>query len=260
MSSVDLSRLTALVRTCNRPASVARLVASLRRRYPHLRLLVADDSRQPQPIDGADWVRLPADVGVSAARNTALARVRTPYFLLLEDDFEFTARTQIERLVELVAEKRLDVAAGDCVACRRKLLFFTSRTPASVHAHLTIDGDAIQLTPAPAAAVDGVVPCDAAHNFFVARTDRIRALGGWDPQLLVDERIEFFVRAHRAGLRTGVCPQVTVERRAAPSDARATSAGRDFRTLALAKMGASRLVDLDGRVTEAPPPPARLAA
>jgi len=251
VSSVDLSKLTAIVRTSQRPASIARLLRSFRQRYPQLRLLVADDSRQPQALDGADWIRLPADVGVSTARNTALARVRTPYFLLLEDDLEFTRRTSIEQLVALVADKRLDLAAGDCLRCQRKLLVFTRRTPDPAHATFEFGPDSLRLAAGHRAAEAGFLTCDLAHNFFVARTDKVRAMGGWDPQLQVDERIEFFVRAQRFGLRVGVCPEVVAQRWATAEAAPGPGGRRDFKHLALAKIGVSRLIDAEGRTLEA---------
>ena len=251
MSSVDLSKLTAVVYTSERARSVARLVASVQRQYPELRLLVADDSRQPRPVAGADWIRLPADVGVSAGRNAALARVRTPYFLLLEDELELTRRAHLEKLVALVAENRLDVAAGDCVRCRKKLLFLTSRTPDPAHATFEFTGDTLRLCPGHRSADARFLDCDLAHNFFVARTDKVRSMGGWDPQLLVDERVEFFVRAERFGLRVGVCPDAVAQRWTSGEPASQAAARRDFKTLALAKIGVSRLIDQDGRTLEA---------
>ncbi len=251
MSNVDLSKLTAIVRTSERPASVARLIRSLKQCYPQVRVLVADDSRQPRPVPGADWIRLPTDVGISAGRNTALARVRTPYFLLLEDDLELTRRTRIERLLELVADKRLDLAAGDCVRCRRNFLVLTARTPDPAHATFDFAADTLTLSAGHRAAGEQFLACDLAHNFFVARTDKVRAMGGWDPQLLVDERIEFFVRAQRFGLRVGVCPEVVAQALEHERSRAAPGASRDFKHLALAKIGVSRLIDADGRVLEA---------
>lgn len=251
MSSVDFSRLTAIVRTCERPASIERLIRSLRRYYPQLKLLVADDSRRPAAVAGADWIKLPADVGVGAARNAALARVRTPYFLLLEDRLELTRRSQIERLLELVAGSRLDIAAGDCLRCQRRFGIFTSRTPEPVHATFEFTADGLTLRPGHRLGADGILSVDLAHNFFVGRTDKIRAMGGWDPQLLVDERVEFFVRAGRFGLRVGVAPECIAQRWPDRRDAGAAATSRDFTQLALAKMGVARLTDVEGRVREA---------
>jgi hypothetical protein len=208
VSSADLSRLTAIVHTCERPSAIQRLVASVRRYYPQLRLLVADDSRQARPIEGADWIRLGAHTGVGAARNAALARVRTPHFLLLDDSLELTCRSPIEALLDLVAQGRADVAAGDCTRCERRFAIFTRRTPDPGHATFEHAADGLTIRAGHRPSAGAHLTVDLAHNFYVARTDKVRAMGGWDAQLASDERIEFFVRAQRFGLRTGLVPTV----------------------------------------------------
>jgi hypothetical protein len=250
VSSIDLSRLTAIVRTCDRPKSIERLVRSVRRYYSQLRLLVADDSREPRPIASADWVRLPSEIGVSAGRNAVLARVRTPFFLLLEDHHQFTRRTRVELLLELVAGGHVDIAAADCVRRQRILGPFASRRRDPGHATFEFASDGLTLRAGHRLAGPRHLACELAHNFFIARTDRIRAMGGWDPQLAVDERIEFFVRAQRFGLRVGVRPDVMAVRWLDRS-AVAQATRRDFTSLALVKMGLSRLTDVNGQVREA---------
>jgi hypothetical protein len=249
VSSADFSRLTAIVHTSNRPHSVDRLIKSAGWLYPQLRLLVADDSAKPQPVAGADSVKVAVGIGVSACRNMLLARVRTPYFLLLEDTMELSRRSGVERLLELVASNKLDVAAGDIVRCQRRFGLFTSRTPESAHATFDFGADDLKLTPGYRPGIAGAHSCDVAHNFFVARTDKVRAIGGWDAQLQVDERIEFFFRACRYGLKVGVCTESVAWRWAEKSAAGAVK--RDFSSLAVAKMGLSRMTDADGRVHEA---------
>jgi hypothetical protein len=255
VSSADFSRLTAIVHTSERPGSVDRLIKSIGWLYPQLRVLAADDSAKPQPIAGADSVKVPAGVGVSAARNALLSRVRTPYFLLVEDGMELNRRSGVERLLELVAANKLDIAAGDVVACRRRFGLFTSRKPTPAHGAFEFEADTMRITPGIPAS-RGVYPpgpgaqsCDITHNFFVGRVDKVRGIGGWDAQLQVDERVEFFFRACRYGLKVGVCPESIVYRWDDKPAVRA--AKRDFTGLAVAKMGVSRLVDAEGRTHEA---------
>jgi hypothetical protein len=250
--SLDTSRLTAIVRTCDRPKSIERLVRSIGWVYPQLRVLVADDSAKPKSIAGADVVRLPADSGVSACRNALLARLRTPYFLLLEEDMELDRNASVEKLLTLVAEGRLDVAAGDLIACRRRFGLFTSRRPDPAHATFEFAGNSLKVAPGHRLAGDDFKMCDQTHNYFVASTSKVRSLGGWDPQLAVDERTEFFVRAFRFGMRVGVATGALAARW---EDAKAnaqTRHGRDFHTLAVAKMGLAKLTDADGKTYHAP--------
>jgi hypothetical protein len=263
VSTADFSRLTAIVHTSERPGSVDRLIKSVGWLYPQLRVLVADDSNKPQPVAGADAVKVAAGVGVSACRNTLLSRVRTPYFLLLEDGMELNRHSKIEQLLELASSKQLDVAAGDVVRCQRRFGLFTSRKPDPAHATFEFEADTMKLTPGHRPGISeasrGVHPpgpgapafhwCDSTHNFFVARTDKVRAIGGWDAQLQVDERIEFFFRACRYGLKVGVCPESIAWRWAEKSVGRKPA--RDFTSLAITKMGVSRLIDAEGRTHEA---------
>ncbi|MBA3483990.1 MAG: hypothetical protein H0T51_19475 [Pirellulales bacterium] len=249
MSTADLSRLTAIVHTSERPGSVDRLIKSVGWLYPQLRVLVADDSSKPQPVAGADAVKVATGVGVSACRNTLLSRVRTPYFLLLEDGMELNRRSNVERLLELASSNQLDVAAGDVVRCQRRFGLFTSRKPEPAHAMFEFEADTMKLTPGHRPGIAGAHSCDSTHNFFVARTDKVRAIGGWDAQLQVDERIEFFFRACRYGLKVGVCPESIAWRWTEKSVTRKPA--RDFTSLAITKMGVSRMIDAEGRTHEA---------
>ena len=67
-----------------------------------LRLLVGDDGLEPSPCTGVDYLRLPQDIGVSAGRAALLNEVKTPYYMLLDDDVEFFRPTTIEDLIVLV--------------------------------------------------------------------------------------------------------------------------------------------------------------
>lgn len=246
--SADLSRLTAIVYTSGRQQSVERLLHSVAWLYPQMKVLVADDSRQPQPMAGAEPVKMPVDSGVSACRNALLARLRTPYFLLLEDQFELNRSSHVERLLKAVAGGQCDVAAGEIVRCRRRFGLFTKREATPGRATIEASPEALKVSAGCRPGIDGVHGCDVAHNFFVARTDKVRAMGGWDPQLLVDERLEFFVRARRFSVKVGVCPEAVAWRW---QDGAAMKSERDFSALAVAKMGVARLIDADGRTIEA---------
>lgn len=249
MPSADLSRLTAIVYTSGRTQSVQRAVRSIALIDPRLKIMVADDAKKPAEIPGADLVKVPTGCGVSAARNALLARLRTPYFLLVEDDMELTRNSGVDHLLALVAENQVDLAAGELVTCRKRLGLFTTRTPSPGHTTFELTGDVLKLAAGhrPGA---GWFSCDAAHNFFVGRTDKVRGIGGWDAQLQVDERIEFFYRAYRYGLRVAVCPDCFAWRWA-DKLAAVNRTARSFAGLAAAKIGVAQLVDAEGRVHEA---------
>ena len=233
VASVDFSQLTAIITTSDRPKNLRRLVRSAKRLYPQLQILVADDGLVPAPDTSANHLRLPVGVGRSAACNALLARIRTRYFLLLDDRCELHRDTRLERLLQLVAEDKLDLAAGDLTGCLRKFWLHVRRSPQPGHGLLDFDGDHLTLTPGHRTIGDGFLWCDLVHNFYIARTDKVRSLGGWDPELKMDEREEFFVRAHRQGLRVGLAPDVNAWVWTEPME----EPLHDLKSLAVAKMG-----------------------
>jgi len=251
VASADFSQLTAIIPTSNRPKSLQRLVRSVQKSYPKLRILVADDGQEAAKCKGVESLRLPAGVGRSAACNAMLARLRTPYFLMLDDRCELTSESKIETLLDLVQVDMLDVAGGDLIGSRRRLWFFVRREPQPEHGTFEIAGDKLTLHRGHRTVGEGYCWCDMVHNFYVARTDKVRNMGGWDPELVNDEREEFFFRGHRHGLRVGISPEVTTllwhERE--PDGAEPAA---NLKSLATAKMGLTRMTDFDGLVTKAP--------
>lgn len=253
MSSAELSQVTALIKTFERPRCLDRLVRSLKRFYSEMPILVGDDSFNPKPRSDVEYVRLPTDVGISAGRNALLARVRTPYFLLLDDDLEMRSTTQLQRLLEPVAEDRLDLAAGDYLRCKKKFGIYTRRRPQPYHGVFLKESGRLNMIAGGRAAADGFEWCDLVHNFFIARTAKIRSLGGWDADLINDEHEEFFYRAQQFGLRVGYCQDVVAWHWHARSKFYDTYRFRDHKSLAVAKMGLAEMVDYNGNVYQAAP-------
>ena len=250
MSAVDLSQLTAIISTANRPRSLRRLVQSVRRQLPKLRILVADSSIEPRLPKQVDVVKVPQSVGRAASCNALLSRVRTPYFMLLDERTEVLRETQIERLLQLVTDDKLDLAAGDFIGCQRKFWLLVKRQALPGHGLMEFAGDQLTLRPGHRTIGDGYAWCDLVHNFYVARTAKVRNLGGWNPELENDEREEFFVRAHRQGLRVGLAPEVVASLWLDPAVGEQPSADR--RSLAVAKMGLSQMTNFEGQTIKAP--------
>ena len=248
VATADFSQLTAVIPTADRPKCLRRVVRSLRRHCPELKVLVGDYGLEPVSASGEDHLRLPTGVGRGGACNALLARLRTRYFLMLGDSCELQKETRIERLLELVASDKLDLAAGSLTGCARRFWIMVRRTPEQAHGLLEFEGERLSLTRGHRSAGDGFLWCDLVHSFYVARTDKIRQLGGWDPELMQDEREEFFVRAQRQGIRVGLAPEVSALRWHSPSPEEATSR----KSLAVAKMGISYMTDFEGMVTKAP--------
>jgi len=201
----DSQKLTAIIKTFERPDVLRRLVTSIQQRYPALRILVVDDSREPQPIEGINTIIMPYDSGISAGRNRALDNITTPYFLLLDDDFIFSRHQQLAPLIELMDQHpEIDILGGRCI----DLPLFTQPPFHQAQLH---DTRAKPKTP-----LGSTYPCetetctvvDKVQNYFIGRTDSIRKVK-WNPDLKVQEHTEFFTRA-RGQLTTVFHPTMRI--------------------------------------------------
>jgi GT2 family glycosyltransferase len=244
-----LHTITAAIKAFERPDSLDRLIRSIRRYCPGLKVLVADDSFEPCPRHDVQYLRLEPDVGLSAGRNAMLRHIDTPYFLLLEDDMEFSADTQIELLAALVAQDTVDIAGGDLVRCKRKLLY-VRRKPQHYHGLIEVVDGHLRLVEGDRGSGTSYQVCDIVPNFFVARTDQVLAFGGWDEELKLHEHEEFFVRAKRAGLRIGFCGDVRINHWCARPRRYSQYRSRDFGALAAEKMSIYRFTDFLGHTAE----------
>jgi glycosyltransferase involved in cell wall biosynthesis len=180
-------RLTAIVKTFERPRILRRLLKSILRKYPSLPIIIADDSRDPENIPGVQSIVMPYDSGVSAGRHEALRHVKTEYVLVLDDDFVFYRHTSLEAALAIMDNHpRIDVMGGEVID-----LPFFERADYSREGLFPTDAKA---TMPGGSTIGGLPVYDKVANFFIARTDRIR-LVGWDPRLKRMEHTDFFTRA-----------------------------------------------------------------
>lgn len=179
--------LTAIIKTFERPLELKRLVQSIRRFYPDMKIIVVDDSREPAILEGVETIVMPFDSGVSAGRNRALKAVKSKYTLLLDDDYVFFRKTDFHKGLQLMQECReIDIMGGERV---------------DLPLYRTVDYREPRLYPVGRDAVKpmGSLVCsmpvyDKVANFYIARTERLR-LVGWDETLKRLDHADFFSRA-----------------------------------------------------------------
>jgi GT2 family glycosyltransferase len=241
-----LAQTTAIIKTFQRPECLNRLIRSIRQCYPELRVLVGDDGYEPSPCNDVEYFRLPTDIGVSAGRGALLDQVKTPYFLLLDDDVEFYRRTTIEHLIRLVDQGSLDIAAGTCIKIKCKR-FFTRRKPQPGHGLFDFQDNQLRLVRGNLGKGDGYELCDITHNFYVARVDAVYSMGAWDPELRQNEHTEFFVRARRHGLRVGCCPKVVIKHWNSRPKEYCKFRYRSYHQVAARKIGVECIIGFQGQ-------------
>jgi glycosyltransferase involved in cell wall biosynthesis len=179
--------LTAIVKTFERPRVLHRLLKSIKRMYPHLRVIVVDDSRDPKIYPEVHTIVMPYDSGVSAGRSKALEHVTTKYVLVLDDDFVFCGHTSLETSLEIMENHpTIDIMGGAVI----DLPFFET---ADYSREGLFHTEAEATMPA-GSSIAGLPVYDKVANFFIAQTDRIR-LVGWDPRLKRVDHADFFTRA-----------------------------------------------------------------
>ncbi len=192
----QLDELTLVIKTFERRPLLHRLLRSIRHRYPRIRIVVVDDSRHTQPIEGVDYLALPFDSGVSAGRNAGLARVATPYTMILDDDFVFYRHTDLlASLKRIAAEPGIDILGGIVITLPGVEWNDSSRTP-------IYKRDAVP----PTGELGGLALRWKVPNFFIARTARLAQVG-WDDRLKRLDHIDFFTRADGV-LRTVLDPSL----------------------------------------------------
>jgi len=112
----DLRRVTALVKTFERPDVVRRLVESMQRLYPAMPIIVVDDSRSPVALEGVRVVEIPFDSGIGAGRNKGLEQAETDFVLVLDDDFVLTRKTRLGSALALMERHpEIDFMGGQLV-------------------------------------------------------------------------------------------------------------------------------------------------
>jgi glycosyltransferase involved in cell wall biosynthesis len=241
-----LEELTVIVKTFERPRVVRRLVASIRRLYPALRVIVVDDSREPVQLQGAETVPMPYDSGVAAGRNEGLRHAQTRYVLVLDDDYVFYRHTRLAHTLALMERcPEIDITGGQLV----ELPLFSVRSLEAVAGSLR-PTDATPRHPLDSS-LGGLRVVPKVPTFFVGRRKRVAEVG-WDARLKRIDHADFFTRA-LGRLTTVFNPDMRILHARTPFDRRYMSRRLDLRAdrRLLAELyggvrGTPRAADADG--------------
>ncbi|XP_049433113.1 beta-1,4 N-acetylgalactosaminyltransferase 1 [Epinephelus fuscoguttatus] len=186
------------------------LIDSVRKYYPTVTIVIADDSENPKTISGPyiEHYIMPFGKGWFAGRNLAVSQVTTKYVLWVDDDFVFTANTKLEKLVDVLERTTLDLVGG---AVREATGYTaTYRQTISIESGEE-DGDCLHMRRGFHHIIQGFPNCvvtDGVINFFLARTDKVQQVG-FDPRLTRVAHLEFFIDG-LGSLHVGSCDDVIV--------------------------------------------------
>ena len=196
---------TFIIKTFERPNSLFILLKSIDKFYPNVPIIIIDDSKKPLDKKWAShiqYIYTEFDIGLSEGRNRAVKLVKTKYFVLLDDDLEFTEQTKIETFRELLEKYNFDLIGGKYyhfgqqdlrfegfLKIYRKVLYIC------LYEYLIDDCDAMRV--------------DFTHNFFLAKTNVIQK-NPWDSELKLAEHENFFLELKNKHVKVGYTPLVSI--------------------------------------------------
>ncbi|KAK9407378.1 beta-C4 N-acetylgalactosaminyltransferase 1 [Crotalus adamanteus] len=187
------------------------LIDSIRKFYPTVNIIIADDSLDIEHVQGPhiEQYFMPFGKGWFAGRNLAISQVTTKYVLWVDDDFIFTPRTKVEKLVDVLEKTSLDLVGG---AVREITGYITT-----YRQQIRVDpggeaGDCLRIHQGYHHVIEGFPDCvvtDGVINFFLARTEKVLQVG-FDPHLNRVAHLEFFIDGLGI-LHIGSCSNVVVD-------------------------------------------------
>ena len=171
-----MNNVTILIKSFLRKECVDNLITSIRATYKTIPIVVVDDSDKGYNFNYDENIKtyyLPFNSGVSAGRNYGVSKIDTEYFVLLDDDYEFTENTNIEKLLSIIQNSSLDILGGAV----------QERNGQYDNTYGIFDQNGTQVKCSRRVIAEQQYDkCQFIPNFFIAKTITIKA-HGWDPEL-----------------------------------------------------------------------------
>jgi hypothetical protein len=203
--------VTILVKRFERLDSFHRLLASIRRFYPRIPLVVVDDSAVPLETvpQGVRYYHLPHNsLGLAGGRNFGLRHVETGYVVICDDDMVFGRRTDLSKMLHVLETTRFDIVASTWMDHDpwRSIRLGRSRLEGTAE---FVGGDLVRRLGVDNGQLDGLPAYDVVANFFMARVERLGP-DPWNERLNFMEHVEFFISMKERGLLATCLPDVVV--------------------------------------------------
>lgn len=163
--------LTILITTFKRPKILQRLLSSL-----------------PLSIKQYIWADPDDDVGVSFQRNSMVKMAETEYVAIIEDDCIFTEHTDLNKAVDILKRRDLDILGIDCGVDYKG----TFETKDGIVTYKRSDGPLYDFIP----------------QIFVAKRQALLD-HPWDESLKIGEHFAFFY-THRGKMKIGWTDEVSI--------------------------------------------------
>ncbi len=201
---VDINKeVTAIIKTFERKECLDNLINSIKYYYPDLPIIVVDDSKNPTPRQDVEYHILPFDSGVSKGRNFLVSKVKTPYVLVLDDDYQFIKETKIEKLLDVLKNTSIDMIGGRWIMRKDGKIKLHS-----YHGQLKIRDGLLYHLKKSKGKESGYKLYDIIHQFYLTRTETLKKYP-WDENQKVCDHIDFFLNCKNK-LKIAIHPEVLI--------------------------------------------------
>lgn len=106
-----MKNVTICISTFERPDRCQTAINSIRKLYPGVAILIADDSRKPLDFENAITYKYPFDKGLSFKRNDLIKKVKTDYLVIMDDDQVMTQPGCLEILHDILKQSDIEICA-----------------------------------------------------------------------------------------------------------------------------------------------------
>ena len=186
----DAEKVDIIIKSYMRFDVVRDLVASIRKHYPHNRIIVGDDSESfdasiEKEINnmGAEIHKLPPHIGLSAGRNYMVKQVTSEYFLNSDDDHLILDGMFLDKMLDCAKRNAATINSASVADGPGGFWF----------GHFTIEDNILFRNFYKTELKEFQVRF--CPNFFVGKTaDFVNSKLQWDEQLKLGEHDDFFLR------------------------------------------------------------------
>ncbi len=212
------------IKTRHRYDLVRRCIDSIGKFYPGIKVVVQDEVNPMDTSEFSAWLKYlkmnpliiynQSQPGVGLGRRQALFMAATKYVLIADDDFVFSNKTNISKLLDVIQYSDAHIVGGDT----------TDKEPFhGVIRSVWEPRDRIIQSTLPKVELLGrvfhdIIPsyenCYAAEftkNFFLADREAILKAGSWDPTRPFFEHEDFFLQMRKERMKVIFCSDVVVE-------------------------------------------------
>ena len=192
-----IKEYTFIIKTFNRYKDLVRLLNSIKKYYNGIKIIIFDDSIKKENINNLfDYENLKiidnyVNVGLSSGRNIMIENVKTPYFLLLDDDFFLDDNCNLGISYE-IAKQGFDIIGGEVYDVGPNAS--KNNQPRDFLGLLEKKENVLYLYKSKNKGYFNHYPLyEFVLNFFVGKTESFKN-NKWNDNLKLGEHLDFFIR------------------------------------------------------------------